>query len=333
MHDFIRKPKNWAAVCVVVCFLFALLYSFLSAAQQNLPSYVPPDVTAAVQESKTPDIETREYRNEELGLSMLVPADWQQVIQRGNPTFINQVDAATIQFIFSDYTPTLNAITEDTVRYDVEQAGGVLGGYAQQDVSSYLAIYEINSVDFFEYTTWDLDTSARVSIQIPAARYKDYYDVVIYLLETLNWTKANPIPDGFGLFYSSFGNFEFGVPIDWAANIVDGSYVATSQKTGAYITCSVTENTVGISTLSQLDYVDIMSKSKPGYLLSMYSNAGNTLTAEASYTNNGEAWQNVHYLYFSGSYLYEFSIDCPQSAYKSDGTTFLTAVKLFRCFE
>jgi len=134
------------------------------------------------------------------------------------------------------------------------------------------------------------------------------------------------------MFYSPFGDFEIGVPLYWAANIVNGSYVATSPNSGAYITCSVTETDIGISEMSQFDYASIVGQTRPQLLITMYSNAGNSLTVEAGYVKNGVEWRLMHCIYFSGSYLYEFSLDCPTSAYETDGQAFMTVVTLFRTF-
>ena len=38
MRDFVRKPKNWVAVYIVLTFLLALIYSFTAATKANLPS-------------------------------------------------------------------------------------------------------------------------------------------------------------------------------------------------------------------------------------------------------------------------------------------------------
>lgn len=332
MHDFIRKPKNIFSLIIVLSFLFALIYSFVSATKTNFPSYNASNKSNKKTVEEEPVIETKTYTDDTIGLSMSVPTDWVQVIRGGHVTFVNQTDAAALQFIISDYQPTLNSITQETVSTDVENSGGTFGGYAQYDATSYLAIYELNSVDYFEYTSWDLDTYVRVSLQVPSARYQYYYDIAVYLFDTFSWNKPNPIPDGMSLFYSSTGNFEFGTPTDWTAKIANGAYTATSPDTGAFITCSVTENTTGLSSLSQIDYVNTMSQSKSQYMLTSYSNAGNTLSAEANYSNNGETWNYIHYLYWSATYLYEFSLDCPQSSYDTDDALFLTAITLFRRF-
>ena len=137
MHDFVRKPKNILGLIIVLVFIFALLYSFYSASHANLPSYNPvndPQATEEPEESKPP-IETQLYVNEELGLSMNVPADWVQVIKSGHVTFVNQADGAALQFIVSDYQPTLNSISQETVNADVQNVGGVLGGFARNDAS------------------------------------------------------------------------------------------------------------------------------------------------------------------------------------------------------
>lgn len=42
MRNFIQNPKNWMPLCVVLAVLFALIYSFLSSTNANLPSYMEP---------------------------------------------------------------------------------------------------------------------------------------------------------------------------------------------------------------------------------------------------------------------------------------------------
>lgn len=288
MRDFIRNPRNWMALCIVLAVLLALLYSFLSSTNTNLPSYVEPPATPA---EPTPaiDIETLQFTADDIGLSMSVPAKWTHVIRQGSDAFVNPADGATLIFHISSYDPGVNMVTENVVSTELSASSGLLGDFTRNDNSSYLAIYEQGSVDYFEYTTWDLSTLVRVSLQVPAERYTDYYDTAVFLFDTLKWDKENPIPEGFSLFYSSYGNFEFGVPDSWNAVIDNGAYVATAPS-------------------------------------------GSILIAEATYTKDGETWVNVHNILATDSFLYEFSFDCRQTDYEADGTSFLTAMKLFRVF-
>ncbi|MCH1949691.1 hypothetical protein MCJ35_10815 [Enterocloster sp. OA13] len=330
MRDFIRNPKNWMALCVVLAVLFALIYSFLSSTNANLPSYVEPPATPAEQ-TPAVDIETVQFAAEGINLTMSAPAKWTHVIRQGADAYINPADGATLFFHISGYDPGVNMVTEEIIASELSASGGLLGGFSRNGNSAYLAIYEQGAVDCFEYTTWDLSTLVRISLQVPAERYTDYYDTAIFLFDTLKWEKENPIPEGFSLFYSSYGNFEFGVLDGWNAAIDNGAYIATAAS-GSCLTASVTQSGLDLSSLSQLDYVGAASQGKQNYLLSTYSNAGSTLIAEATYTKDGETWVNVNNILATGSYLYEFSFDCKQSEYETDGPSFLTAMKLFRVF-
>lgn len=332
MRDFVRKPRNWFAVCIVLCFLFALIYSFISSSQTNLPSYVPTNEPVEEDEETTPDIKTTEYFNDELNLSMLVPADWTEVIKSGCDSFINQVDGAMLQFDIRPYDPTFNNITKETVANDVLAADGVLGGFAKDDNHSYLAIYEIGSTDYFEYNIWDLNHTVRVSMQIPAQRYNDYYDTVIYLFDSFQWDQANPIPEEFILYYSDYGNFEFGVPIGWESSIVDGVYQAVSPS-GSMMTCTLTSTSLDLSNVKQLDYVGVASAGKSNYLLSSFSNTGTNLTAEATYNVDGIPYSEVQSILATGLFQYEFTFQCEQANYETDGQYFIMAMNLFRVFD
>lgn len=328
MRDFVRKPRNWFIVSIVLACLFALINSFISASQTNLPSYVQQEEPPK-QEEEIPDIKTIEYFNEETGLSMLVPADWTRVTRNGCDAFVNQIDGATLLFDVHGYDPTMNAITEEHVINDVISSNGVLGGFDKDDNHSYLVIYELGSTDYFEYNVWDLQNTVRVSLQIPTARYSYYYDIAVYLFDSFTWEQAAPIPEEFCMFYSDYGNFEFGVPIGWEGSIVDGEYGAVSPN-GSVMACSLTSTSADLSGITQIDYVNAASAGKSNYLLSSYSNTGLVLTAEATYTLNSVECVEVRSLLATGAFQYEFTFQCEREFYDTDGQYFMTAIGLFR---
>lgn len=329
MRDFVRKPRNWFVTAFVLAFLFALIYCFFASARTNLPAYVTEEPTPTPTE-KALDIDTAVYTNDVTGFTMEVPAEWTPVVRDGADSYVNQ-DGAILMFYVSDYDPTMNWITQETVTSDVQAADGVLGGFAKDNSHSYLAVYEIGSVDYFEYNIWDLQNTVRVSWQIPAARYNYYYDIVIGLFDTFQWKQAAPIPDDFYMFYSDYGNFEFGVPLGWQEELVDETYVVTSPS-GSTITCSLTSTSEDLSGITQIDYVNAASAGKSNYLLSSYTNTGATLVAEASYTINGVGYNEVREMLASGSFYYEFIFQCEPSNYETDGAAFLQAMNLFRVF-
>lgn len=330
MRDLIRKPKNWIGFLITIIFLFALIYSFVTSMNANLPSYTEPEATPTPT-TTIPDISTTEYMNEETGLTMLVPSEWQKIVKSGHDTFINQVDGAMIVFDVGPYDPTLNAVTMDTVSNDIYAANGVLGTFVKNDTHSYLTAYEIGSMDYFEYNVWDLEHTIRISMQIPTQRYSYYYDIMVYLFDSIKWEQQYPIPEDFILYYSDYGNFEFGVPVEWQYGIVDGVFNALSPN-GSLLTCTLTSSSLDLSSVDQISYVEFASAGKSNFLLSNFSNTGTNLVAEASFTQNGQTFREVRSMYANGIFQYEFLFQCPTEFYETDGAYFLTAMNLFRVF-
>ncbi|MBQ3011532.1 MAG: hypothetical protein IJA20_07345 [Methanocorpusculum sp.] len=332
MRDFIRKPGNWVGLCIALTFLFALLYSFISASNANLPSYVAPEQLPAEEDPKPVSIDTVEYTATEIPLNMQVPADWRQITKGGNTTFINPVDGASISFDIGAYVPGANMVTEAVANEDITRAGGSLVGFTAESNSSYMVVYELGSAVYLEYSTWNLTTFVRVTFQMPQERYDHYYDIAILLFDSFTWEKAQPIPDGFSLFYSAYGNFEFGVPDGWTAVIEDGAYIA-SAPSDSRLTVTVTPSEADLSALSQLDYIAAASQGKQDYLLSSYSNTGTSLAAEASYSMGGAAWYTSNQLLADNGYLYEVTFDCAMENYDADAGAFMTTLALFRVFD
>lgn len=330
MRDFVRKPWHWVAVVFVIAFLASLIMNVFSASKTNLPSYTTQESDLKQEEEKPEiNIDTVEYHSDVINLSMLVPDGWSRVTKSGNDAFINQSDGSMISFGISAYNPTLNAVTQESITQDILNADGAMGAFVQDTPHSYSVIYEIGSTDYFEYNSWDLDTSVRVSMQIPAARYEYYKDILLYLLDTLQWEQENPIPDGFYLYYSDYGSFEFGIPMDWETSLDNGE-LAVKSPNGSNFRVSLTSTSDDLSGITQLDYSNAMSAGKGGYLLSTFNNSGDTITAESTYSVNGTNYIELHDILATGSFHYEFLFQCPQEAYEQDAGDFLTALNLFR---
>ncbi len=335
MRDFVRKPANWFVVMIVVAVLAALIISFFQSANSQLPSYTPGTV---VEPKSTPEatkppvtIRTQPFSSD-AGFTMEVPADWSYVLKGGKDTFVNATDGAKVVFTVSDYNPALNLVSKETVEADAIALNGVLGAYVQYDDHTYAALYEIGTVDYFELSTWSLDTVVRVSIQIPAERYTHYHDDMLYLLDTFSWEPLNPIPEGYSIYYSEYGNFEFLIPEGWQYEIVDGALVAADTVSGGNFRVSLSGNASDLSSISQIDYVNAMSPGKTAYMLSTFSNNGQALTAEANFTANNIAYSEFHSITYANAFRYEFLFQVPQEYESKALPQFLTAIQHFRVF-
>ena len=334
MRDFVRKPFNWIKVAIVLSVLGALIISFFGSINSNLPSYNSPNTNVGPVKD-TPEevkIETQEYISEDYGFSMPVPKEWTYVLKNGCDSYINNQDGSIFMIATNEYDPTMNAVTQDTASNDVTNAGGVLNDYIALSNSSYAVAYEIGSLDYLELNTWDLDTFVRVSIQIPAQKYTDYADDMISLLDNFTWTKPNPIPEGFSMYYSEYGNFEFPIPDNWQYGIEDGAFVAADNESGSNYRVSASSTTYDTSALTQLDYINAMSSVKSGYMITNFQNSGSLLSATATFNNENTTYQEIHFIMSTGTYQYELLIQAPLDYYEANTDCFDTISKYFRVF-
>jgi|GEM_PF-1645926 len=333
MRDFVRKPKNWIIITIIIGMILALLMNLFSASKSNLPEYQPAETPPAEGESKVLDIEYTTYQAENLPLSMTVPAEWTFVTQGGSPTYINKNDGAKISFSISSYIASVNSATEEQICNGVVNSGGLWGGYNRLDNSSYIIIYELDNTDYFELTTWDLSSTVSVQFAIPAARYDYYYDTVIHLYDSFAWNKENPIPEDYWLFYNDYGNFEFGIPSGWLTTVTDGIFSATNPDTGSIMYVSVSEVASDLSNVTQIDYIAVASQNRSNYLLSTYTNNGSYLIAEATYSSGGTQYSFINNILVANGFMYEFTFECSSANYNSDGQAYLSAVNLFRVLQ
>lgn len=334
MRDLIRKPRNWVLAMLVLSVMAALLVSFTSSFSSNLPSYSQPNTTVEPPEQKQPEktYDTQLFTAEDKAFSMEVPSGWTRAVKDGCDTFLNPNDGARISFAVSAYDPALNMVTQETVSGNVTQSGGLLGAFLKNSNASFVEVYEIGAVDYFEYHIWDLDTHIQVYVEVPAAQYSSYNDLILHLFDTFQWEQPNPIPEGYTLYYSEYGNFEFALPDGWEYGIQNGAFIAQSSESGANFRVTVTNTTSDLSAISQIDYTNVMSAGKSGYMQSAYNNTGSILTSEASFISENVQYAELHSILATGAFQYEFLFQTPADSAEVTMPEFLTVTKCFRVF-
>lgn len=319
---------------LVVAVMAALFINFFSSINSNLPSYQPgtevePAVSQETEEKVT--IETVDYKNESYGFTMPVPAGWSFVVKGGADSYVN-TDGSIISFGVSEYNPSLNNVTQESISVDIASINGLLGGFAWLTTSSYVVIYEVNAVDYFELATWDLDTLVRVTASIPASSYSDLSTQITAMFDHFVWEKRNPVPDGCFMYYSDYGNFEFPVPSAWQYGIENGAFIAVSPESGANYRITVNNTPTDLSSITQLDYSQIMSSGKTNYMLRSYQTSGTILSASSSFSSNGVQYEEYHQMMTVGNYQYELLFQCPETNYDADYTTYQEILNNFRVF-
>ena len=329
LKEKLSQSRNWIAIAIVLSVLFAGIYTLFSTSSSSLPGYIdqprPPD------EPPPPIIlDTTLYVDERIGLSIHIPVGWQKITRGGFDTFVHP-DGTAIQLQVMDYMPSMNMMTPESIAADAQNIGGVLTEYLRMSTSSYAIIYKIGGINYIEFNTWDRQVLVRIQFTLSDAAYGIYFDTCMHIINTLAWEQLDPIPAEFMLYYSDFGNFEFGVPIEWGYVITgDGVFVATNPHTGTVMYVSVEATDATFHEVAQIEYVNVMGVNRDGFMLQNFSNDGFAIVAEASYFVGEVQYGLVQYRVASGRFQYVFSFEARVEAIQYDLPYYQAATRLFR---
>ena len=329
LKEKLAQPRSWIVIAVVLSVLFAGIYTLFSSSNSALPGYVdqprPPEELIPLN-----ILETTPFMDERIGLTVNIPVGWQRITRGGFDTFVHP-DGTSIQLQITEYVPALNMVSPDSIAADVQNAGGTLSEFIRMSTSSYAIIYKIGNANYIELNTWDRQASVRVQFILSDAYYAIYFDTCMYIINTLYWEQIDPIPADFMLYFSEFGAFEFGVPVEWYYVISeDGVLAATNPNTGTVMYVSVTATDGTFHDVSQIDYVQVMGSNRSSFLLQSFSNDGNAIAAEATYFIGDVQYGLVQYRVASGFFQYVFSFEAQIGVIHQDLPYYQAAVRLFR---
>ena len=331
LREKLMDSKGWVPVVIVLSFLFAGIYNLFASSGANLPAYIenaPPEASQA----ELPPPETFDFADEEHGYSVKVPDGWRKVTRQGHTTFVNQ-DGASLQIQLIGYLPSLNMVTTTTISSDIVAAGGVLEDFAWIGNDAYVVAYSYKDTIYMEYCTWSLSAAIRLQFVVPTESYSDYYSTMLYVFDHFRWDKADPIPEGFAMYYNEFGNFEFGLPAHWSGAVTSsGVYAATNPQAGSVMYVSVVETDATFHSVGQTEYVGIMSENRQNFVLRSFTNDGTSIMAEAVYRVGEAEYALIQLRKCNGRFQYAFSFECPMASVDQEIGSFRTAVGLFRFF-
>lgn len=331
-----RKLFNKPAgiVMLVLAILILSLLITISNQKQNqtqLPAYQATESTESTTATATFEEELTDYKSEALPYSMKVPAAWQYVLQDNCPAYVNEADGTTVKFIEMQYNPSINTVTKDSLQSDLSGAAGTLVDFAKLTSTSYISLYEISGIYYLEYTVWDHSNIIRVVFMYQGEHGAYYTEFAKYLLDTFYWEWADPIPAGYYIYYSNFGNFEFGVPESWEAYIDNGSFIAISPSQSQML-CTVTENDDPIQNIDAAQFANLFIPNVSEYNVVTFQNTGAVIVAEYSFISNGVECRFIGNVLSNNGYIYQFALLCSIDAYSVDGESYIQSLNLFHVF-
>ena len=297
-----------------------------------LPAYDgSTDTSPTVSPTSTPP-PGRMYTDESTGLSLFVPDSWTYVIKSGYTTFIHAASGSSIQIQISDYTPYILYVTEDSLRNEIQRAGGELTYFTVLSSTRYACGYHLDDTVFYEITMYDRDTIVRVVYRVGDMYLQRLDNELSHSIASVTWRERNPFPDDFVINYNEFGSFEYAVPVDWTSGIVDSTLYAQDAKTGASMSLSVFESDARYTDVEQEDFVGYMHQTYPNYILQTFANDSRIIYSTGTYSTGTARFIIVQYLMASGTHEYSITFICPYDAYNDNAQTYTDAISYFRLF-
>lgn len=329
------KRNAFITAIVAVCVIAGVIA--IVQGQTPLPAYIDSQTPEPTQTPQPEDIALEPFIDETCGFSMMIPAGWTRVIQDGYPTYIHAPSSSSIQIRVMEYYPQVNTATVETLQASLAAENKLLVNFYWADNSSYICMYQGTgaggeTMDYIDLVYFDRSFVVQIKYILPDAHYAKLEAAVLATVESVSWTRPDPIPDGLSLYYSEFGDFEFGTPTGWTSAIQDGVYYASDPETGATLTVTAAESSITYEGVTQLDYVQIVSAGKTGFTLTSYSADESLIYGAGSYWYENQQYLFVQYLMASGTYEYSLTFDCPASTFENIRSMVGESVKCFRFF-
>lgn len=336
-----RKNIKIIGSFIVICLVIAGIITISQLNSQQLPGYVEGQekVIVATQEpyavaTRAPDMQL--ITDNSVGLALSVPQGWSKVIKDGTTMYVNQETSAYVQIVKSAYIPGILNVSYEQIQGDLAANGSNFISFQPDGNCGYTVLYQsyINDslYNYIEVTRIDRQNCVRIIVCIPAEVYSRFEAEVDYMVASISWNPANPIPEDFFLAYNEFGNFEFAVPVTWARGIENGEYVARDTNTGAEMHVSVSESNATYAGVNQSLFAEYLATGKEGFSIKQFTCTDNLIYCVSTYTINTFPVYRVEYLLATGAYEYAICFICPTSYFEMVSPLFDQAFSLFRTF-
>ncbi len=324
--------KNFVVCVGILVALLALLSVYISN-NQILPAYIEELSTA--EPTTEVSIDAQDYKNH-LGFSLKIPFDWTKAEKNANDVFfLDKHYGTSLEIMCSDYNPNITSMTYEKAHAEKSTSSEFLNFY-WNDGHSYSITYKSENDDNIyncvDVVYFDRKNIVKLVFMIPNDNYKKVEKEVGYVIDSIEWDSENAIPDTFRLNYSEFGNFEYGVPLNWSSGFAENAFYAQDENTKAQMVVTAFKSDIIYSDVSQIDYVKIASESRKGFALRNYTANDNIIYASAAYLNGQEKYIVVQYLIATGKYEYSITFDYPAAQQEIVAPFIDNALTLFRCF-
>ena len=259
--------------------------------------------------------ESQDYANSEIGLTMKIPAGWTYVKKSGYDTFVHNASASSVQVQILSYYPMVNNATKESLAESFAARGLTLTEFSRESETSYYTICQENGMggvtDYVEEVLWDRDHVVKIVVTFNDSYYDKLQTDIWGCIDSVQWIRENPVPEGFALYYSQVGDFEFAYPFGWAVEAADGAFYASLEGTNAYMSVNVEENNTLMSNFSQVEYSNSLSAGRSDFVLTQFQSDDSSVYAEATFYYGDVQMSLMHCVIANGAYHYSIAYECP----------------------
>lgn len=340
--QFELSRYKWVIPFVAVILVISLI--IIKGSSNNLKGYVEnqssDNSSSSVKDiNKDDNIELSEntvlYSDDTYSFSFMIPESWSKVNGSGSDvSFINKQTGTKLQVNVLTYDPQINTVDENFLIQQASANGMEVREYSKPTNSSYFVSYCSSDYGYIEYSFWDYSAIIKLNFCVDIKYYNDEQmnKTLKYIVNSFEWKKSDPIPEGITPKYISYGNFEFGFPEGWNYGESGNTIVMTNQEGSASFTITVNEAAASLENISQIEYINYISQSKPDFMLTNFSNDGQKISITGEYMLNGQKLNLQQYIIVNNGFEYNLSFDTEVAVTSELTVTIQNVINSFRCY-
>lgn len=316
---------------VIIILIGAFLFSMVSCitSGSRIGYEAESQITTVTGEEKRQDM--YEYRDDVIGYSIWIPDTWKQVSDEDTSFFMNVGSTATVKLNWEEYTPTINTVTEEQVRTQLDIKGLDFVSFEMLSDTVYELCYmerDSNINNYVEDIFWSCKYIVHVTCIYEDSEKQEVLDQIVNILDSFTWHTQDIIPNGYRMIYSDTGSFEVGVPSNWTVDQTSNYINAVDLDTGCGLAAFVMEYDGDIRSVSMEEWQENLHQIQEEYVLENFSAVENEVTATISYLINGNKKKMDIRVIANGIFLYQLVLEYPDGM--MDDATKNTINGLFR---
>lgn len=310
----IKNDRFWT---VIITLVLILSMGFAANSRNNADALSSYTKTERVETKKDTKEKEEDFKTEmkiitdnELQFSLEVPSDWEEVAKDGYRTFIHRPSASSVQIRTEKYDPAINNADAKALSVSIADSGKTFVGFTKTEPTHYELLYQdyaVSTYDYMEQVYWDRSDIIRLIFVSRDEHYERLSPYFEKILASFAWDKKDPVPEGYRLSYSPFGNFEAAVPSAWTFAATESTMAATDPETGASMDISFTEDDTSLDNLGAQEMAHFLSNGKNDFVMVNYEKSEDRISSTSTYLAGDVRFVNSHYVFSDGKNLYFIS--------------------------